>query len=66
MQEALLWDFEKTREMINKSTWGLRWLIRTRAIPIVRIGRKIYFDPEDLKKWIEENKIKEFNKEGEE
>ena len=37
--------------------WGLEWLIRTRKIPIVKIGRKIYFDPEDLESWKNANKI---------
>jgi len=56
--EQLLWDFETTRTMIGKSVHGMRHLIRIRGIDgMVRIGRKIYFDPVDVKKWIEKNKI---------
>ena len=40
------------------SKWGLEWLIRIRRIPIVKIGKRIYFDPQDIQKWIQENKIK--------
>lgn len=52
-----LWDFQETRERLKKTEQGMRWLIRTRQIPIVKIGRRIYFDPEDIRKWINSNKI---------
>jgi len=57
MEEQLLWDFNQACTKLNKTPWGLRHLIRVRGIPIVRIGRKIYFDPVELRKWIEEQKI---------
>jgi len=60
MEKVLLWDFETTRKKIGKSEHGLRWLIRTRGIDgMVRIGSKIYFDPNDVIEWIEKNKIKQ-------
>ena len=55
--EQLLWDFEETRKQIKKSEHGLRWLIRNRAIPIVKIGNRIYFRPEEISNWIEEHSI---------
>jgi len=55
--EELLWDFEETRKKIRKSVHGMRWLIRNRAIPIVRIGNRIYFRPEHIIKWIDEHSI---------
>ena len=56
--EQLLWDTETTRKKIGKSKYGMQHLIRIRGIEgMVRIGRKIYFDPVDIKKWIEKNKI---------
>jgi len=59
MQDALLWDFETTRKKIGKSVQGMRWLMRQRGIDgMVRVGRRIYFDPIDVHKWIEKNKIK--------
>ena len=59
MEEQLLWDFETTRKKIGKSEQGMRWLMRIRGIEgMVRVGRRIYFDPVDVKKWIEKNKIK--------
>ena len=59
MQE-LLWDFEETRKQIKKSEHGLRWLIRNRAIPIVKIGNRIYFQPEEIRKWVLEHSIPAF------
>lgn len=55
--DQLLWDFEVTRKKLNKSVHGMRWLIRTRAVPIVRISSRIYFRPDEILKWIEEHSI---------
>jgi len=64
MQDNLLWDFETTRKKISKSIQGMRWLIRVRGIDgMVRVGRRIYFDPVDVQKWVQKNKIKN-QKEG--
>ncbi len=56
MQE-LLWNFEETRKQIKKSEHGMRWLIRKRAIPLVRIQNRIYFRPDEIIKWIDNNSI---------
>jgi len=58
MQEEILWDINKLMENCPAlKHWGIRWLIRTRQIPIVKIGRRIFFDPEDISAWIEDHKI---------
>jgi len=57
MENELLWNFKQTCTKLNKSPWGLRWLVRKRGIEIVKIGRKIYFDPESVRAFIEKNKI---------
>jgi len=57
----LLVDKKKLLEMYPAfGKWGLEWLIRNRRIPIVRIGNRIYFDTEDIRRWIDMNKIKPF------
>jgi len=55
--EQLLWDFEETRKQIKRSEHGMRWLIRQRAIPIIKIGNRIYFSPEEIKEWIKKHSI---------
>ena len=35
----------------------LHWLIRNRAIPLVKLKRRIYFDPADIDAWLESQKI---------
>ena len=58
MSEERLLTFEDVVEQYHFKPHGLRWLIRTRQIPIVRIGKKrIYFDPDDLSKWVHERKV---------
>lgn len=37
--------------------YRLQWLTRSRAIPLVKIGRRIYFDPQEINSWIEAQKI---------
>lgn len=68
MDRELLWDFETTRKQLGKTPWGLRWLIRLRVLPIVRIGKgrgKLYFAPEDIKAYIQKQKIPAQNGEKE-
>lgn len=55
--EQLLWDFEEVRMKLGKSVHSMRWLIRTRAVPIVRIQNRIYFSPSAILKWIDEHSI---------
>lgn len=38
--------------------WRLAWLVRMRRIPMVRVGKSIFFDAIEIEKWIEKNKIK--------
>lgn len=35
----------------------IEWLCRTRQIPIVKIGRRIFFDEMEILKWIDSNKV---------
>jgi len=39
--------------------WKLEWLIRTRQIPIVKIGRRVYFDELEIEQWINKRKVGE-------
>ena len=60
MQEDKLWNLNQLLEHYPAfKEHGIRWQIRLRKIPIVRIGRRIYFDPMEINRWIEGNKIHE-------
>ncbi len=37
--------------------YRLEWLTRTRQIPVIKIGRLIYFDEFEIDAWIESKKI---------
>lgn len=65
-QEKLL-DKKTVIERYHFKKFGLEWLIRTRQIPVVKIGSgrgRIYFDPQDLDEWINKQKIKTINNRG--
>ncbi|MEQ9617819.1 MAG: helix-turn-helix domain-containing protein [Deltaproteobacteria bacterium] len=65
MYQDRLWDMRQLMEAYPAfKEWGVRWLVRHRRIPVVRIGRRIYFDPEDINRWVEKNKISELGDEN--
>ena len=37
--------------------YRLQWLVRSRKIPLIKIGRRVYFDPRDIDSWLESQKI---------
>lgn len=44
-----------------KNRWRVDWLVRMRKIPIVRIGKSIFFDEMEILNWIENQKIQPKN-----
>ena len=44
-------------EIYSLKESSLRWLIRKSMIPIVKIGRRIYFDKKEIDKWLEGKQI---------
>lgn len=60
MQTEKLWDIHQLVKNYPCFThWGVRYLLRERRIPFVRIGSRLYFDPVDIADWIKEKKVKE-------
>ncbi|MHB8882521.1 MAG: helix-turn-helix domain-containing protein [Thermodesulfovibrionales bacterium] len=41
---------------LGRTTWAVREMIWAGKIPIVRDGRRIFLDIDDLDKWINNNK----------
>ncbi len=44
-------------KLIGMNRWKLDYLVRIRKIPIVKIGKRIYFNPEAIDKWILNNSL---------
>jgi len=60
-----LWDIHQLiKNYPALKLWGVRWHIRRRTIPLVKISRRIFFDPEDISAWIEKQKIKPIQNDG--
>jgi len=56
---GLLVDKKGLLKMCPGITRGsLEWLIRTRRIPLVRVGKRLYFSPEEIQEWINACKVK--------
>jgi len=60
MQNSKLIDKKELMERhpaFGKKRYRLDWLVRTRKIPCVKIGRMVYFDEIEINRWLEEKKI---------
>ncbi len=44
---------------LNKR-WRVDWLIRTRKIPVIKIGRRVFFDECEILIWIKKHSIPAF------
>lgn len=51
MTKKLL-NFKEVCRLYSFTPNGLRWLIRCKSIPFVKVRARIYFDPADLDIWI--------------
>ncbi len=57
-RQELLKLFPALRGRGKHSKWRLDWLVRQRAIPVVRVGkRSIFFDEDQIREWIQKNSI---------
>ncbi len=58
-RESKLLDMDELgkRHPALKNRYRIQWLIRTRQIPIVKIGRRIFFDEKEIGEWIENQKV---------
>ena len=60
MVKEKLWDISQLVKNYPAFTeHSIRWKLRFGQIPHVRIKRRIYFDPEEINRWVQENKIHE-------
>jgi hypothetical protein len=51
-RDPLLWDFPQAARELNWPILALRGRVRRKQIPFLRIGQRIYFSPEHLRKWL--------------
>jgi len=47
---------------LGAKKYRLDHLIRTRKIPVIRIGKSIFYNPKSIDAWIKENEIKDGGK----
>lgn len=57
-RNELLKLFPALRGRGKNPRYRVDWLVRQRAIPFIRIGkRSIFFDPEKIREWIKKHEI---------
>lgn len=67
MSETKLIDREeliKKHPALGQRKYRLDWLIRSRKIPVISVGRRIYFDEFKIEDWIRNQQIPAENKRG--
>ena len=42
---------------LGERKYRLEYLVRSRLIPVIKIGKRIYFDEVEIQKWIDEHSI---------
>jgi hypothetical protein len=50
-------ELEKRFPALASKPYRLQWLVRSRQIPVVKIGRRIYFRPEEIINWLGKHSI---------
>jgi excisionase family DNA binding protein len=53
-----LYTIQEASIYLGRTTWGLREMIWAGKLPVIRDGRRILLDIDDMNKWIDQNKIK--------
>ena len=51
-----LYDVRQAAVYLGRSEQAVQHLIFDKAIPVVRIGKRVHLDREDMDDWIEQNK----------
>jgi excisionase family DNA binding protein len=57
-QHARLLDIEQVADLLSTTTRHVRRLVFERRISYVKVGRFVRFDPGDLARWVEEQKVR--------
>ncbi len=58
MIDPILINLQEAKKLLSLTENNIRWLIRTRRIPFVRVGeRRIFFDPDELREWRDKNRV---------
>ena len=52
-----LYDLKQAAQYLGRAVWGVRELIWAGKLPVVKSGRKMYLDIEDMNQFIEREKI---------
>ncbi len=51
-----LWTIENVAEFCQVKTSVVKYWLKNTDIPYIKIGKKVRFDPKDIKSWISEQK----------
>jgi len=51
-----LWDYADVAEYLRLAEVTVRKMVRRRELPVIRIGRRVLFDPSDIRSWLQTRK----------
>ena len=56
---AILLDYQTVQDLIPLKYSTLRKLVSQKRIPHVKVGSRVFFDEDEIKKWIDERRVPE-------
>lgn len=55
---AMLWNIRQLAEATGLSVYTIYTWVSQRKIPYVKVGKRVMFDPVEIRHWIEEHKVR--------
>jgi excisionase family DNA binding protein len=56
-----LYSVQDASTYLGRSVWGVREMLWAGKIPYIKDGRRILIDVRDMRQWIKDNKIRQFD-----
>jgi excisionase family DNA binding protein len=50
-------DYEEAAIMLGLNPYTLRRYVCARKLPFLKIGKRVFFDPDDLRQWVEAHRV---------
>jgi excisionase family DNA binding protein len=53
----VLWDVAEAAAFLKTTVQGIYKLVERRSIPHVRLGRRLLFDPSEIRAWVDRHRV---------
>ena len=57
LRDEHLWNHVEVARYLNSTPGTIRVMCSKRQIPFLKIGRRVRFDPQSIRRWVEEKRV---------